>query len=89
MKSLWLLPAAWAVHVLLWFTWEPYTYGYGVPLPDFISTIVIRMFHFRQTEDLADVRRYSWLIAGFILWSAIALIVWFVLKSSRQKPVPI
>jgi hypothetical protein len=84
-RSLWPLPVAWALHVLLWLTWPAYTYGYKVPLPAVLDTLVIKTFHYKQIEDLADVRRYSWLFAGFIAWTAVALIASGVLRSRSRK----
>lgn len=88
MKSLWPLPAAWALHVLLWLAWPAYSYAYKVPLPEFLETLIIKMFHYHKIEDLPDARRYSCLIAGFVVWAAIGLITAAVLRARARKAEP-
>ena len=85
MKSLWPLPATWILHLLLWLAWPAYQYAYKVPLPEFLENIVIKAFHHHKIEDLADARRYACLIAGFVAWTFVALIVVVVLRARRGR----
>jgi len=90
MKTLWPLPVGWAIHLLLWVAWPMYQYAYKIPLPDFFVDMALKAFHYHQIEDLPDARRYAWLVAGFIVWSVVAIVVIIVLKARARslKPSP-